>query len=145
MPNRQVYKLKCLTDFACRTSYSENLSMKIGRVICALRKERNLTQEEVALSAGTDAGYLSRIERDERLPSLPLLENIAKSLGTQPSIIYAVAEELENPDEPKSIDRLLNIDFSNDALNLRLIFRELTKTNQRIAIELLRALQRSQP
>lgn len=104
-----------------------------------------MTQEEVALSAGTDAGYLSRIERGDRLPSLTLLENLAKSLGTKPSAIYAAAEELENPTETESIENLLKVDVSDEAINLRLAFRELTKSNQRIAVELLRALQRTQP
>ena len=104
-----------------------------------------MTQEEVALSAGTDAGYLSRIERGDRLPSLMLLENIAKTLGTKPSAIYAAAEELENPSQTESIESLFREDFSEDGLNLRLAFRNLTRTNQRIAVELLRALQRTQP
>lgn len=118
--------------------------MEIGRVICALRKERNLTQEEVALSVGTDAGYLSRIERGDRLPSLLLLENIAKSLGTTPSSIYAAAEQLESPNQAEATTSLLITDVSDDGLNLRLIFRNLSKANQRIAVELLKVLEKNQ-
>ncbi len=117
--------------------------MEIGRVICALRKERNLTQEDVALSAGIDAGYLSRIERGDRLPSIPLFENIALALGTKPSAIYAAAEGLDQSSAKQSQNDL-GIELSEDAIKLRHEFRELTKANQRIAIELLRALRRTQ-
>lgn len=115
--------------------------MDIGRVICALRKECNLTQEEVALAAETDAGYLSRIERGDRVPSIPLLEGIAKVLGTSTSSIFAAAEGLENPPE---IPQAFQADLSDEAIDLRLEFRELTKSNQRIAVELIRALKRTQ-
>ncbi|MDP1646201.1 MAG: helix-turn-helix transcriptional regulator [Thiobacillus sp.] len=119
--------------------------MEIGQVICALRKERKLTQEEVALSAGTDAGYLSRIERGNRLPSIPLFENIASALGTRPSIIFAVAEGVAFPDS-STTERItgFDLDLSEDAIRLRQEFRGLTNTNQRIAVELLRALKRTQ-
>ena len=103
-----------------------------------------MTQEEVALAAGTDVGYLSRIERGDRLPSLALLENIAKTLNTTPSAIYAAAEALVNPMTIKDSQSLLALDVSEEAINLRLAFRELTKANQRIAVELLRTLKRTQ-
>lgn len=120
--------------------------MEIGQVVCALRKERNLTQEEVALSAGTDAGYLSRIERGNRLPSIPLFENIANALGTRPSIIFAVAEGVAAFPDSSTTERStgFDLDLSEDAIRLRQEFRGLTNTNQRIAVELLRALKRTQ-
>ena len=63
--------------------------MDIGQVICALRIERGLTQEEVALEAGTNAGYLSRIERGERDPSLKMLQSLAAALGTDAPALFA--------------------------------------------------------
>lgn len=98
----------------------------------------------MALSVGTDAGYLSRIERGDRLPSLLLLENIAKSLGTTPSAIYAAAEQLECPNQTEATTSLSIADVSDDGLNLRLIFRNLSKANQRIAVELLKVLEKNQ-
>jgi transcriptional regulator with XRE-family HTH domain len=97
--------------------------MDIGRVICALRKESNLTQEEVAFRAGTDAGYLSRIERGDRYPSIALLENIAKALGTKPSSIYAAAENIEQSTTANELDNSFRTDLSDEAVNLRLMNR----------------------
>ncbi|MDD2933278.1 MAG: helix-turn-helix transcriptional regulator [Methylotenera sp.] len=119
--------------------------MKLGQVICALRRERQMTQEVVALAAGTDAGYLSRIERGERQPSLLLLESIASALGVKTSAIYAAAEGLEHPpalDDSSQVN--FGTDFSEDAIQLRSVFRELSKENQHLAVELLQALSKNQ-
>jgi transcriptional regulator with XRE-family HTH domain len=118
--------------------------MDIGRVICALRKESNLTQEEVAFTAGTDAGYLSRIERGDRYPSIALLENIAKALGTKPSSIYAAAENIEQSTTANELENAFSTDLSDEAVNLRLAFKELSKANRLVAVELLRALKKTQ-
>jgi transcriptional regulator with XRE-family HTH domain len=104
-----------------------------------------MTQEEVALAAGTDAGYLSRIERGERQPSIPLLESIAVALSVKTSAIYAAAEGFENPpalDDSSQIN--FGTDFSEEAIQLRSVFRELSKENRRLAVDLLNALCRNQ-
>lgn len=123
---------------------ADNLSMKLGQVICALRRERQMTQEEIALAAGTDAGYLSRIERGERQPSLPLLENIAAALEVKTSALYTAAEDLENPAAENSSLMNFGADFSEEAIQLRLAFRELSKENQHLAVELLQVLSKNQ-
>lgn len=104
-----------------------------------------MTQEVVALAAGTDAGYLSRIERGERLPSLPLLKRIASALEVKTSTICAAAEALDNPLTTEDSSQVnFGTDFSEDAIELRLTFRELSKVNQRVAVELLQALRKNQ-
>ncbi len=118
--------------------------MKIGRAIYGLRKERGLKLEAVANDAGTDAGYLSRIETGSRLPSLPMLEKIAASMGTSVSLLVAMAE---GEDVSKWASRGVatgESDLSDDSIQLRQLFRKLTPENQKIAVELLRALNRTQ-
>jgi|GEM_PF-1161840 transcriptional regulator with XRE-family HTH domain len=123
----------------------DNLPMRIGQVICALRKERNMTQEDVAFAAGTDAGYLSRIERKTRIPSLQLLENIATALNTTMSSLCAAAEGLENPASlPNEFQANFSKDFSDEAIQLRQTFHDLTSVNQRITVTLLQALRQTQ-
>lgn len=104
-----------------------------------------MTQEEVALAAGTDAGYLSRIERDERQPSLSLLESIASALNVKTSAIYVAAENLDQPLATADSPQLnFGTDFSEDAIQLRSVFRELSKENKRLAVDLLSTLHRHQ-
>ena len=87
--------------------------------------------------------YLDR--RGTRVPSLQLLENIAKALGTTMSSLYAAAEGLENPASlPKEFQVNFNKDFSDDAIQLRQTFHDLTSENQRIAVALLQALRQTQ-
>jgi len=66
--------------------------MKTGRAIYALRKEKGLMLEAVANDAGTDAGYLSKIETGSRLPSLPMLVKIAAAMSVPVTLIVAMAE-----------------------------------------------------
>lgn len=55
--------------------------MSVPGRIRALRKQKNLTVEEVAESIGIHKGHLSRIERGEKSPSLATLEAIAGALN----------------------------------------------------------------
>lgn len=118
--------------------------MHIGQVIYALRREKGLTQEALALAAETATSNLSRIEKGQRRPSGALLERLASALGTSVTAIYASLEgvtemAVENAPEPFQAT-----DFSRDAVQLRQGFRELTPENQRLTLEFVRMLQRLQ-
>ncbi|MEE2025892.1 helix-turn-helix domain-containing protein [Alkalimonas mucilaginosa] len=69
--------------------------MKIGNILRKRRKMLGKTLEDIAYAAETDAGNLSRIERNEQRPSLELLEAISKALLIQLSELYRMAEEQE--------------------------------------------------
>ena len=56
------------------------VSKKIGRKIKQVRKEKNITQEDLALNSGLNRAYIGYIERGERNPSTDTLSKIAKSL-----------------------------------------------------------------
>jgi len=57
---------------------------QLGARIVELRIQRGLTQEKLATRAGLKSkGYLSRIERSERLPSMAVLERLAQALEVE--------------------------------------------------------------
>jgi transcriptional regulator with XRE-family HTH domain len=118
--------------------------MDIGRAILEIRKEKGLKQEAVALDAGTDSGHLSRIETGGRKPSLPMLEKIAAAMGVRVTQIVATAEGKSVLDTAGQSISLCDADLSEDSIQLRYQFRELTTENQKIAVELLKALVRTQ-
>lgn len=60
-----------------------------GRRLKALRKERRMTQEEVAEKLGLHNSYIGLLERGERIPSLITLEKIAKFFGVKPVDLIA--------------------------------------------------------
>lgn len=115
--------------------------MNIGRAICALRKEKGLKLENVALDAGTDSGYVSRIEKGNRLPSLPMLEKIAAAMSVPVSLIVATAEGESLTGEGMQVG---DTDLSDAAIQLRQQFRTLSADNQRALLEIAKVLNRLQ-
>lgn len=60
---------------------SSDVKEKFAKRLVSIRKERRLSQEELALLCGVDRTYVGRIERMERTPSLVVLQKIADGLG----------------------------------------------------------------
>ena len=61
------------------------LKKTIGKKIAKARKDKRLKQIEVAVDAGINSSYYSKIERGEANPSLEKIYRIAKSLGIRSS------------------------------------------------------------
>lgn len=57
------------------------LAKRIGSRIVKLRNSQNLTQEKLAYENDISKGYLSDIEKGNKLPSLTVLEKLADGLG----------------------------------------------------------------
>lgn len=53
---------------------------KLGKNVKQLRKEAELSQEELGEITGLDRTYISGVERGVRNPSLQTLEKLAKAL-----------------------------------------------------------------
>ncbi len=119
--------------------------MDIGQAINAIRKRKRLKLDAVAYVAGTNTGHLSKIENDNGKPSLEMLEKIAAALDTPVSSIFALAEGRgETAEIPMGFGDDESDSQAVDLLQLRRSFRALTLPNRRIALELLKALERTQ-
>ena len=59
-------------------------SLGIGRVIESLRRGKQMTQEDLAEKAGLDPNTISRIERDDGVPSYWSILNIGRALNLTP-------------------------------------------------------------
>lgn len=73
-----------------------NLKKAIGQIIVRLRKERNISQEGVALDADIDRTRLGEIERGEANPTIDTLSKIASVLGQTLGALIEEAEELSS-------------------------------------------------
>lgn len=60
-----------------------DIKLKVGLKIKSIRKEQNLTQEQVSELTGLDRGYISDVERGIRNISIVNLEKIANALRKQ--------------------------------------------------------------
>lgn len=67
--------------------YSAKLRKEVGRNLQGIRKKRGLKQIELAVDAGINPSYYSKIERGEANPSLEKLYRIIKALGVGSSEI----------------------------------------------------------
>ncbi len=66
---------------------ANNLSNYIGHQLSLARRQKGLTQAEVAKRAGTNVNYYAKLERGEAVPSLKMLEKVIKALGVKSSDI----------------------------------------------------------
>lgn len=60
---------------------NDPILLALGKNVSDLRKEKGLTQEQLAERAGLDSTYISGIERGVRNPSFKSLVSLAKGLG----------------------------------------------------------------
>lgn len=65
-----------------------SVSKKIGMRIRKIREFKDITQEELALSAGLNRAYIGYIERGERNPSTDTIFKVAKALKVSPDELF---------------------------------------------------------
>lgn len=72
------------------TSTKHNESLKIfGRSLRQIRKERRLSQEDLALICSLDRTYISGLECAKRNPTIKVVSNIAEKLGVNLSDLFS--------------------------------------------------------
>lgn len=88
----------------------------LGKRIAALRRDKNLRQEDLAESLGVSAQAVSKWENDMTCPDITLLPQLAKLLGVSVDALLSGEEEKEpdvkllEPDRKKNIsDMILRI------------------------------------
>jgi transcriptional regulator with XRE-family HTH domain len=65
----------------------KSISHPAGDVIAALRKEKCITQEELAAEAGVDRRTIQRLEKSQRVSGRSL-SAVARVLGVSPANLY---------------------------------------------------------
>ncbi|AMW80200.1 transcriptional regulator [Acinetobacter sp. TGL-Y2] len=61
--------------------FMSELTIQFGQLVRKYRKERNMSQEQLALLCNMDRSYLGRIERGEVNPTLEKIYELATALG----------------------------------------------------------------
>ena len=102
-----------------------NIKQLLGLRISELRKNRHLTQEQIAEKAGINPKYVSSIERGKENPTLDTFINIADSLEVNIGELFQ-GLDIENPDQ-----RLENIQALLDKSD---------PDQQKIALKILHAI-----
>ncbi|WP_448148974.1 helix-turn-helix domain-containing protein [Labrys miyagiensis] len=72
-----------------------DVRVRIGLNLQNLRRERNISQEELAHRAKIHPTYLSGVERGRRNPTVVVLQRIAISLGADIQDLVATGDNRE--------------------------------------------------
>ena len=62
-----------------------------GRVLRKSRKDRSISQEELAFQSGYHRTYIGQLERGEKSPSLRTIFDLAETLKVAPSVLIQQA------------------------------------------------------
>jgi transcriptional regulator with XRE-family HTH domain len=60
----------------------------VARNLRILRKQKGLSQEELAFQAGINRNYVWQIEREEKSPTVDLIEKLSTPLGIEPDRLF---------------------------------------------------------
>ena len=71
--------------------------MALGEELRRAREAADMTQEQVAASAGIDRPHLSLLENNHKSPTVDTLVRICRALGVPASEILARVERSEQP------------------------------------------------
>lgn len=81
-----VKKMLILVTFAMIKR--QTIKEKIGKRIAELRKDKGLTQEQLAEKVGLDRTYIGYLEKGNRSPSVETANKIARALGVKINEVF---------------------------------------------------------
>jgi len=81
-----------------------------GKRMAALRKERKMTQDELAKLLNTSISVIGRYERDEMTPSVEVAKKIAGFLDTTVGYLLGETDKADLFKDPKMLKRLSELD-----------------------------------
>lgn len=81
------------------SSEADVLEISIGEKIRGLRRQREMSLQQVAEAAEVSIGHLSQIERGLSSPAVRDLIRIAEALGTRPGFFFELPETEEREDD----------------------------------------------
>ena len=64
------------------------LRQVVARNLRILRKQKRLSQEELAFQAGINRNYVGQIEREEKSPTVDVVEKLANSLTVKAEDLF---------------------------------------------------------
>lgn len=62
---------------------AQKIARLVGKNISKYRRKKGLTSETLAYENGFSKGYLSDLENGKKIPSILMLDRLAKALGVQ--------------------------------------------------------------
>lgn len=98
---------------------------KVGRFICKLRKEKNMTQQELADKLNVTDRAISHWENGRRLPDYSLLSELCDILNVSINELF-LGEKISSNDYKKKADENISI-LIKEKYSKQLFFRRILK------------------
>jgi len=73
------------------------LRAKFGRRLRQLRRQKDLTQEQLAEAAEVSVDFISNVERGINAPSFESIERLAKALGVELKELFDFQQDRGSP------------------------------------------------
>ena len=87
----------------------------LANLVATKRKELKLTQQDLADATGINRAQISRLEKEDYLPSIPQLEQLGETLGFEPDEVF-VDNSKSNLNPFKNISNHLRISTNWNSL-----------------------------
>ena len=103
---------------------AEDIVSKVAEMLRAVRKEQQLTLDDLAQRSGVSRSMLSQIERGESNPTLATLWNLTQALGVDFAGLLgggAAAQEVSGQVERLTAERTPSIDSRGERCRLRIL------------------------
>ena len=68
----------------------------LANLVATKRKELKLTQQDLADATGINRAQISRLEKEDYLPSIPQLEQLGETLGFEPDEVFVDNHDSES-------------------------------------------------
>lgn len=81
-----------------------------GKRMAALRKDRKMTQDELAKLLSTSISVIGRYERDEMTPNIEVAKNISNHLNTTVGYLLGETDKADLFKDPVILQRLAELD-----------------------------------
>lgn len=112
--------------------------MNIGNNISALRKEKGITQEELANEIGVSAQAVSKWENDSSCPDVSLLTKIADFFGvTVDELLRATEDEIKSKGDSKTADSVHSHNYAKN-VNIKIVQLSGKETNVKIPFKFVK-------
>jgi transcriptional regulator with XRE-family HTH domain len=77
-------------------SGKKTIEAAFGAAVRETRKQRGISQEQLAFESDLDRSFISQIECGHKQPSIVTIFQIAKALGTTPAKLLGDTEQILN-------------------------------------------------
>ena len=91
--------------------YTCCVNKEVGDTIRELRKEKHLSQEKLADAIDSHQVYISEIEKGIKLPSLNIINNIAKAFDVSSKTIHRNRLKVYNTTKRETTDIISAVSF----------------------------------